>query len=118
MKANAEQGLLGRKEFSEASSWGGHFCPEVQEDDRQDKAAGETEEETGGWDFWLAGAPCPAFQIWREGEPGCLSWVRLVSGTNRAFAVYPQFRRSSVSCVMSGHPSWKGKERRRGRKWA
>lgn len=51
MKANAEQGLLGRKEFSEASSWGGHFCPEVQEDDRQDKAAGETEEETGGWDF-------------------------------------------------------------------
>lgn len=78
-----------RKEFSEASSWGGHFCPEVQEDDRQDKAAGETEEEASGWDFWSAGAPCPAFHGGREGEPGCLSWVRLVSGTNRAFAVYP-----------------------------
>lgn len=100
-----------RKEFSEASSWGGHFCPEVQEDDRQDKAAGETEEEASGWDFWSAGAPCPAFHGGREGEPGCLSWVRLVSGTNRAFAVYPHSA-DGAGCPGSRQATLAGRARR------
>lgn len=77
MKANAEQGLLGRKEFCEASSWGWAFVPRSIGEGWQAEQASRGERGGdwggGGWDFQLAGTPCPAFHVWKEGEPGCLS---------------------------------------------